>query len=85
MNYSRHYSPPGRATPRPPLSPAFRNMLPFLQEASGASGHDFLVLNARPDLTDRPDPARDEEDDAVFEENLSTTAFLQRCFAGFQI
>lgn len=87
MNYTRHYSIPGRATPRPPFPPAPGNLLPFFQESSGCASHDLLVLNPRRDLTpdDAFDAAFEEADDLAFEEVSSTTAFLQRCFAGFQV
>ena len=79
MKYTRHHPIPGRPTLRPPFPPVSENSLPFLQETGGGAGHDLLLLNARPDLAPRQ-PA-----DPEFEETGSTTAFLQRCFAGFQI
>ena len=83
MNQNRHYLNRGRA-PRPPFSPAFGIRLPFLQETTGAS-HDLLLLNPRPDLTPAEATGSASDDDPVFDEVGSTTAFLQRCFAGFQI
>ncbi len=78
MNHTRHHPLPGRPASRPPFPPASKNPLPFLQETGGA-GHDLLLLNARPDLAPR------KIADAEFEETGgSATAFLQRCFAGFQ-
>ncbi|HTQ32280.1 MAG TPA: hypothetical protein VMI53_13795 [Opitutaceae bacterium] len=65
---------------------AFGNLPPFLQESGSTASHDLLVLNARPDLTlNAREAASEEDDDPAFEEVRSTTAFLQRCFAGFQI
>jgi len=47
--------------------PMHGSPLPFLHEPTGCSGHDLLVLNARPDLT----PA----------ETIPATEISQGCFS----
>lgn len=64
MNHTRHHPRPGRPAPRP--APMHGSPLPFFHEPTSCAGHDFLVLNTRPDL------ARGEPGPAA--------AFLQRCF-----
>jgi hypothetical protein len=58
---------PGRTMTRPPAMPMHGSPLPFLHEPTGCSGHDLLVLNARPDLT----PA----------ETIPATEISQGCFS----